>query len=48
MDISYINEALKNGFNMSSKEVSFNYSKGLISVLFDRVMHTTNGLLTEI
>ena len=43
-----ISKAFKNAFNVSNKGVFIYLTKGSVSVIFDRVFRTTNGLVSGI
>jgi Reverse transcriptase (RNA-dependent DNA polymerase) len=43
-----LNWALKNGFTLRNKDLSICLSKGQVSVIFDRVLRTTNGFVSGV
>jgi hypothetical protein len=43
-----LNRALKNGFTLSNKDLSICLSKGQVSVIFDRVLRTTNVFVSGV
>jgi hypothetical protein len=48
MNLFSIRKVLKNDFTPSDKVISICLLKGLISVTFDAVIHTTNAFVSEI
>jgi hypothetical protein len=48
VDLFSIGIALRNGYHLSKQGLSICFSKGLVSVIFDIIMRTTNGSVSGI